>query len=336
LQRRLSVDTGLLFAQQMMAAVGYAHEQRIIHCDIKPDNFLIFAGNRVRLTDFGIARFAQHTLKGSGAGTVGYIAPEQAMGRPSFRSDVFSLGLVLYRMFTGYLPEWPFTWPPPGYLRLRQRLDPDFVDLVRKSLSLNARQRYRDGKQMEAAFLRIMRAGKRGRRTKARQTTSRRSAGLEWQRVRIREFQEQFGRTLHTHQKCEECRGPMAETMKNCPWCGRVRRAKMTGTRFPARCPRCHRGIKLDWKYCAWCYGAGFEPLSSRVHSDRRYTHRCDNPRCGRKQLMPFMRYCPWCRRRVRRKWAIEGSQEKCQRCGWGVVSSFWSYCPWCTTKLER
>ncbi|MCA9171255.1 MAG: serine/threonine protein kinase, partial [Planctomycetales bacterium] len=140
LQRRLSVDKGISFAEQMLAAVGYAHEQRIIHCDIKPDNFVLFSGNRLRLTDFGIARFAQHTLQGSGAGTVGYIAPEQAMGKPSFRSDVFSLGLVLYRTFTGYLPEWPFDWPPPGYLRLRQRLDPDFIDLIRKSLHINARQ----------------------------------------------------------------------------------------------------------------------------------------------------------------------------------------------------
>jgi serine/threonine protein kinase len=97
----------------MIEAVAYAHRQRIIHCDIKPENFILFPDNRLRLTDFGIARVAQNTVAGSGSGTVGYMAPEQAMGKPSMRSDVFSLGLVIYRMLTGQLPEWPFEWPPP-------------------------------------------------------------------------------------------------------------------------------------------------------------------------------------------------------------------------------
>jgi len=53
-----------------------------------PDNLLIFPGNHLRLTDFGIAKVAQKTIQGSGTGTVGYMAPEQALGRPSLRSDV--------------------------------------------------------------------------------------------------------------------------------------------------------------------------------------------------------------------------------------------------------
>ena len=104
LRRRLPFDTALDFAGQMISAVSYAHSQRIIHCDIKPDNFILFEGNRLRLTDFGVAKVAQKTLRASGAGTLGYMAPEQAMGRPSFRSDVFALGLVLYQMFSGRLP----------------------------------------------------------------------------------------------------------------------------------------------------------------------------------------------------------------------------------------
>ena len=334
LQRRISIDTALSFAEQMLAAVAHAHDRGIIHCDIKPDNFLLFPDNRVRLTDFGIARFAQHTLQGSGAGTVGYIAPEQAMGKPSFRSDVFSLGLVFYRMLTGYLPEWPFDWPPPGYLRLRKRVEPDLIDLIRKSLELNTRRRYRDACEMQAAFQRIVHGPRRKRRAVGK-TTSRSNAGTQWQRVRRREFRQQFGRLLDTHLKCDHCDGPMAETMRNCPWCGKLHRMKTDQTRFPAQCPRCHRGIKLDWRYCAWCYGAGFEPLSKRTFEDRRYTHRCDNPRCDRKQLMPFMRYCPWCRRRVRKKWPIDDVKDRCHRCGWGVLPGFWKCCPWCAAKLE-
>ena len=75
-------------ARQVLEAVAHAHEHRIIHCDIKPENFILFPGNRLRLTDFGISRLAARTVLASGSGTVGYVAPEQAMGRASFQSDV--------------------------------------------------------------------------------------------------------------------------------------------------------------------------------------------------------------------------------------------------------
>ncbi|MBN2293777.1 MAG: serine/threonine protein kinase, partial [Pirellulales bacterium] len=107
IERRMSFNTSLDFADQMLTAVSHAHSNGVIHCDIKPENFIIFPESRLQLADFGIAKVAFRTVQGSGWGTLGYIAPEQAMGRPSFRSDVFSLGLVLYRMFAGKLPQWP-------------------------------------------------------------------------------------------------------------------------------------------------------------------------------------------------------------------------------------
>ena len=96
LTKRLSTKLALNFAGQMLDAVAFAHEHKIIHRDLKPDNLLLFPENQLRLTDFGIARVAHKTLKGSGAGTIGYVAPEQAMGQPSFRSDVFSFGLIMH------------------------------------------------------------------------------------------------------------------------------------------------------------------------------------------------------------------------------------------------
>ena len=149
---RMSLQTILDLAEQMIDAVAYAHRQRIIHCDIKPENFILFPDNRVRLSDFGIARVAQNTVKGSGSGTVGYMAPEQAMGKPSMRSDVFSLGLVIYRMLTGHLPEWPFDWPPEGCRRLRQRVHSDLVAVLKKALEVSPRKRFRDASAMLQAF----------------------------------------------------------------------------------------------------------------------------------------------------------------------------------------
>lgn len=335
LQRRLSIDTGLGFVEQMLSAVACAHEHRIIHCDLKPDNFLVFANNRLRLTDFGIARVALRTLKGSGTGTVGYIAPEQAMGKPSFRSDVFSLGLILYRMFAGVLPEWPYDWPPPASARLRRRLYPELVSLIRKSLELNAHKRYRDAGQMLSAYQRIKVPSIRYYRMKHR-SNGRAVRGTDWQRVRRREFQRQFGALLQTRHACPACEGPVAETMAACPWCGKHLAFRDDQTRYPAQCPRCHRGMKADWQYCPWCYGPGFEHTSKRQYSDQRYSHRCSNPECDRKLLMSFMRYCPWCHRRVQKAWKIAGSTEHCGRCGWGVVASFWSFCPWCAARLDK
>lgn len=155
LQRRISTAKALDFTHQILLAVAHAHEERIIHCDIKPDNFILFPGNVLRLADFGFSKLARRRIEASGSGTVGYVAPEQAMGRPVLASDVFSVGLVLYRMFTGTLPRWPYDWPPPGAARLRQKLHPDMVALIRRAIEVRPARRYRDGMQMLAAFERI-------------------------------------------------------------------------------------------------------------------------------------------------------------------------------------
>ena len=170
LRYRLGPKTAMSYAGQLLDALAYAHEARIIHCDIKPDNVILFPGGEVCLADFGIAKVAlrTRTIMGSGQGTVGYIAPEQAMGKPSFRSDVFSMGLVIYRMFAGELPGWPFDWPLPGAGRLRRAVSRDFINFLRRSIEVRERKRFRDGVQMQKAFEAIapkaLRGSPRGRR----------------------------------------------------------------------------------------------------------------------------------------------------------------------------
>ncbi len=153
LTRRMSVSTAYDLAEQMIEAVSYAHELGIVHCDIKPDNFIMFDDDHVKLTDFGIAKVSRYTIEGSGTGTVGYMAPEQAMGRPSTRSDVFSLGLIIYRMLSGYWPVYPFNWPPPGAGNLRRkRVHPQIINLLKKAMSPHPRLRFPDAGRMNQAW----------------------------------------------------------------------------------------------------------------------------------------------------------------------------------------
>lgn len=325
---RMSVETALDFAQQMLAGVAYAHAHRIIHCDIKPGNMILFADQRLRLTDFGIARVALRTVRASGSGTMGYMAPEQAMGRLSFRSDVFSLGLILYRMFTGHLPEWPYDWPPAGFQRLRNKVHAELIQLIQRAIEPDPKKRFTDAGQMLSAFLRAK--PKTLRDLQAKRKPAEKRTTRDWREIRYHQFQRQFGSQLATHDRCRQCRGPVSETMHACPWCGRKRHVAEGKTTFPLQCRRCRRGMKLDWSYCPWCFGPGYEPYQQRKYRDRRYQARCENARCPRGDLMPYMKYCPWCRQKVQRKWKIPGCKDRCQRCSWGFLKSFWTYCPWC------
>ena len=172
LRRRMSLDTALNFSKQILEGAAYAHRHRIVHCDIKPENVILFEGQHVRLADFGIAKVSQRTLQGSGTGTVGYMAPEQAMGRPSLKSDVFSIGLIVYRMLSGQWPEWPYEWPFAGAQKLRRRVHPDFIAFMRKSISLRSRSRYRDADQMLSAFCRLQPRTRRYAKTRRQRSAS--------------------------------------------------------------------------------------------------------------------------------------------------------------------
>lgn len=152
LKSRISLPVALELAEQLIDAVAYAHRHRIIHCDIKPENCILFPNGQLKLADFGIAKVAQRTVRGAGTGTVGHMAPEQAMGKPSLRSDVFSAGLIIYRMLAGEWPEYPYHWPPPGFGRLRRRIHPDLIAFLKRAIDPEPRRRFRDGEHMQNVF----------------------------------------------------------------------------------------------------------------------------------------------------------------------------------------
>ncbi len=100
---RLSPDKGLQIAQQLCLGLAAAHEKGVMHRDLKPANIMLDGRGQVRLTDFGLARLADHvTGTDARSGTPAYMAPEQLAGKEAtVRSDIYALGLILYEVFTG-------------------------------------------------------------------------------------------------------------------------------------------------------------------------------------------------------------------------------------------
>ncbi|OGW32483.1 MAG: hypothetical protein A2X54_07240 [Nitrospirae bacterium GWF2_44_13] len=111
-RRKLPVAIAVFIAKEVATALGYAHKQKdntgndlnIIHRDISPQNILVSYEGEVKIVDFGIAKASTHskTTTGMLKGKLSYMSPEQAWGKPvDHRSDIFSLGVVLYEMLTG-------------------------------------------------------------------------------------------------------------------------------------------------------------------------------------------------------------------------------------------
>ena len=105
--KKLSLNTALLLAAELAEGLDHAHAQGVVHRDMKPANILVTKEGHAKIADFGIAKLdlANRTLPGEALGTPAYMSPEQLEGEPvDGRSDLFSLGAILYRMVTGYGP----------------------------------------------------------------------------------------------------------------------------------------------------------------------------------------------------------------------------------------
>lgn len=107
-QKVLRWKEAVHFAVQILRALQHAHDKGIVHRDIKPQNIMLLEDGTIKVADFGIARFArasQHTVTDKAIGSVHYISPEQAKGELSDeKSDIYSIGVMLYEMTTGTLP----------------------------------------------------------------------------------------------------------------------------------------------------------------------------------------------------------------------------------------
>ena len=157
-------------AEQICAALEAAHEKNIVHRDIKPHNIMITSDNRVKVTDFGIARASTNATMQVGdsiLGSVHYISPEQARGGyVDCKSDIYSLGIVLYEMLTGKVPFESDSPVAVAMKHLEERpvppceIDPEIPaelqEIVMKAISKETRNRYQTITSMKSDLEAIM------------------------------------------------------------------------------------------------------------------------------------------------------------------------------------
>src|SRR5580765_3000223 len=156
------------YTRQILGAIAFAHRNGIVHRDIKPHNIVVRKDGRLKVTDFGIARSgaSQMTEAGSIVGTAQYLSPEQARGAPvDARSDLYSLGIVIYEMLTGKVP---FTGDAPVEIamkhltavpeppsKLRPDIPHDLDAIVMRAMAKEPEQRYGSAEEMAADLARV-------------------------------------------------------------------------------------------------------------------------------------------------------------------------------------
>src|SRR5437764_11323873 len=164
------IPVSIDYARQILGALAFAHRNGVVHRDIKPHNIVVGGDGRLKVTDFGIARSgaSQMTEAGSIVGTAQYLSPEQARGAPvDPRSDLYSLGIVLYEMLTGLVP---FTGDTPVEIamkhlseipeppsELREEVPHDLDAVVMRALAKEPEQRYGSAEEMDADLARVAR-----------------------------------------------------------------------------------------------------------------------------------------------------------------------------------
>ena len=160
----LPVEQVLNIVAQVAQGLAYAHEHEIVHRDVKPSNIMVIRDGHVKITDFGIARMASSSVRtqtGMVLGSPKYMSPEQVMGKTiDQRSDIFSLGVMLYEMLTGQAPfdgenvnaiMYQTLNAVPAPPNMMNPAIPEMVNfIVAKALAKKAEDRYQNAKDFAA------------------------------------------------------------------------------------------------------------------------------------------------------------------------------------------
>lgn len=161
-------------ATQILSAFSHMHEKGVVHCDIKPHNIIILPNKKIKITDFGIAQLNGKTPQlpsDKAVGTVYYVSPEQAQGKAlDHRSDIYSLGIMLYEMASGRLPfysedldrvaEMQALAPPRRPRMINPDISKGLEQIILKAIAKKPHMRFKNAKDM-AMYLEILRKNPR-------------------------------------------------------------------------------------------------------------------------------------------------------------------------------
>jgi serine/threonine-protein kinase len=170
-QSPIPFASAAVWGAELASALAYAHRAGIIHGDVKPSNIRVTENDQVKLVDFGVARFASQ-VSGSDRvlGTPAYLSPEQIEGqKQDGRSDLFSLGVVLYEMITGVRPfagnalgevcAQILTADPILPSKRNPAVPAAFDRIIARCLAKNPEERYQSGNELARALYLVARAG---------------------------------------------------------------------------------------------------------------------------------------------------------------------------------
>ncbi len=226
----LDVDRAVDYSIQIGKAMAYAHEQGVIHRDLRPSNVLVARSGALKVADFGTSRFLEIAARGTTViGSPPYMAPEQFQGEAVFASDLYSFGVTLYQMLTGDLPYDP---PAPRDLhRLRSgelvqpprlvngAIPPELDDLVMKALAPQLADRYGNAAEL-LADLDDIQAARHARPARA----GRAKGGAGAPRSRGAPGRTPARpRATPSADFCSYCNKPLSARANRCPFCGERR-----------------------------------------------------------------------------------------------------------------
>ncbi len=212
--KKLPIHTALLYLEQILDAVEYAHRKNIIHRDLRPSNILIDNNNIVKITDFGISTWLDNeSYASTKIGTPPYMAPEQFDGKATFSSDVYSVGCIAYEMLSGKPPVFdPNPFKIKEYVLLRKvkplhiqnrDVSKDLSDIIMKAIEPDINKRFKTAKEFKTKVLNFL------NKTNNDETPTNNT------KKKIRTFKEK-----EEIRKCWNCKKVLPPFVKVCPFCG--------------------------------------------------------------------------------------------------------------------